>query len=58
MASVSQRTRVGVVGKTPAFGLPLPAREKDVTELERSAGTAEVREIVTDWWQQHLHGGV
>ena len=30
----------------------------DVTELERSAGTADVREIVADWWQRHMHGDV
>ena len=30
----------------------------DVTELERSAGEADVREIVADWWKRHMHGDV
>ena len=30
----------------------------DVTELERSAGTVDVREIVADWCQQYMHGDV
>ncbi|MCY4438153.1 MAG: hypothetical protein OXE05_12565 [Chloroflexi bacterium] len=30
----------------------------DVTELERSANTTDVREIIADWWRQHMRGGV